>query len=107
VDKLLQFINGLNIGTIINIGLIILILSGSWFIASKLGIIKAQDAKIEQLEIDKKEQNELIATKNKLIVKKDKESRKVKKELDEKNKELDDIKKGIDMDDAIKLYNSK
>lgn len=107
MTKLLEFLNGLNIGTIINIGLIILILLGGWYMGSKLGIIKGLNAEIEQLETDKAIQEQQIKEKNKKIKELDKKNVKLSKRINKLTGKYNDVKKGSNMDDAINKYRGK
>jgi len=74
---------------------------------SKLGIIKGLNAEIEQLETDKAVQEQQIKEKNKKIKELDKKNVKLSKRINKLTGKYDDIKKGIDMDDAVKLWRSR
>ncbi len=106
MNKVINALNKLNLSTIINIGLIILIIVGGWFIASKLGIIKGLDADIEKYENQIEHQDKLIEDAGKLINELDKKNIKLSKKINKLTGKHNDIKKGTSMDDAIKLYNS-
>jgi len=105
--RIIQTINRLNIGAIINIGLIILILFGGWYMGSKLGIIKGLNADIEKYETQIKQKDEQIALDNKMIKALDKKNIKLSKKINKLTGKYDGIKKGTSMDDAINKYRSK
>ena len=107
MSKLKDSLKNVNLGLIINIGLIILILSGSWFIASKLGIIKSLNADIEKYENQIEHQDKLINEAGKLIDELDKKNIKLTKKVNKLTGKYNDVTKGTSMDDAIKLYNSQ
>ena len=107
MSKVLEFLNGLEIKTIFNIGFIIAIVVADLYIWQLLGLNGGLNEKIDLYETQIKEKDEQIASDNKKIKELDRKTIKLGKLLKGYNKKYDSIKKGTSMDDAINKYRSQ
>jgi len=106
MSKILEFINGLEIKTIFNIGFIIALVVAGLYIRQLWHDKWGLNAKIDVYENQLEAQDKLIEDAGKMIDELDKKNIKLTKKIKGYNKKYDSIKKGSNMDDAIKLYNS-